>query len=124
MIRRPPRSTRTDTLFPYTTLFRSQRVGGFRRSFPHHRRRVRLWLGGPLDSRGRLCEARRRSGERPARSARAERLGHRPFRGRNSGEGRSEEHTSELQSLMRISYAVFCLKKKTKTKTKQLKTNR
>src|SRR3546814_18705361 len=74
MIRRPPRSTRTDTLFPYTTLFRSCRqsrhllglVRAAGPSRPHHRQR----------------------------------------------DGRSEEHTSELQSLMRISYAVFCLKKK------------
>src|SRR3546814_2699333 len=74
MIRRPPRSTRTDTLFPYTTLFRS-------RGDPHDRHRV---------------------GERGERKSGADR---RP-------EHRSEEHTSELQSLMRISYAVFCLKKK------------
>src|SRR3546814_4294019 len=95
MIRRPPRSTRTDTLFPYTTLFRSDHddtlglgigkegiqavdeVGAVHR------------VAADADA-GRLPEARRR------------RLRHR----------RSEEHTSELQSLMRISYAVFCLKKK------------
>src|SRR3546814_3625101 len=77
MIRRPPRSTLTDTLFPYTTLFRS----------------VRLLLKGQL-----VDEV--------------------PFRGpmlrigRMKENERSEEHTSELQSLMRISYAVFCLKKK------------
>src|SRR3546814_2657438 len=80
MIRRPPRSTRTDTLFPYTTLFRS---GGCERHGPGHR-------GGGGD---------RQSGAR--------------HRGR--APDRSEEHTSELQSLMRISYAVFCLKKKKKT---------
>src|SRR3546814_3580917 len=90
MIRRPPRSTRTDTLFPYTTLFRSRLdraradrvaadtladiIGGDRLGQPDHRR-----LGDAVD----------------------EAVGH-----------RSEEHTSELQSLMRISYAVFCLKKK------------
>src|SRR3546814_4955136 len=95
MTRRPPRSTRTDTLFPYTTLFRSHRA---RR--PHRR---------PLCPPRRRCdggaEARRggRKGETTV-SARAER--------RRSS--RSEEHTSELQSLMRISYAVFCLKKKKK----------
>src|SRR3546814_945786 len=81
MFRRPPRSTRTDTLFPYTTLFRSSlavfddvpacHTWAHPVEFPIHR-------GAPRD-------------------------------------GRSEEHTSELQSLMRISYAVFCLKKKTKT---------
>src|SRR3546814_3482600 len=77
MIRRPPRSTRTDTLFPYTTLFRSR------------------------------CRGRRR--------ARRRRPSHRGRRSR-----RSEEHTSELQSLMRISYAVFCLKKKTTNKDKRI----
>src|SRR3546814_5797403 len=75
MIRRPPRSTRTDTLFPYTTLFRS----------------IVLPPG----------EAQRSSTARPS-----------PAPSRRAGSERSEEHTSELQSLMRISYAVFCLKKK------------
>src|SRR3546814_14029086 len=94
MIRRPPRSTRTDTLFPYTTLFRSKRAGLSRPAAP-----------------GRLADARRHHGVLPACCARSA--------GRVSGRtggtargGRSEEHTSELQSLMRISYAVFCLKKK------------
>src|SRR3546814_2936095 len=85
MIRRPPRSTRTDTLFPYTTLFRSDRNPTPRWRSPAARCRVRH---GP----------RRRS---PWYRA-----------------SRSEEHTSELQSLMRISYAVFCLKK-TKTKSER-----
>src|SRR3546814_4663161 len=77
MIRRPPRSTRTDTLFPYTTLFRS--------------------LYGNLV------------------------LDHRPFLSRRTiRTTRSEEHTSELQSLMRISYAVFCLKKKRNVFIKEL----
>src|SRR3546814_1042168 len=78
MIRRPPRSTRTDTLFPYTTLFRSSRA--------------RATMAGPVRA-----------------------LPRRPF----AEAMRSEEHTSELQSLMRISYAVFCLKKK-KQQNKQL----
>src|SRR3546814_10643671 len=83
MIRRPPRSTRTDTLFPYTTLFRS------------------------LDSKSFISALSRLSGDTifVSRS---------PLR--KAGDdfySRSEEHTSELQSLMRISYAVFCLKKKT-----------
>src|SRR3546814_4093298 len=78
MIRRPPRSTRTDTLFPYTTLFRSRRgLERLRRS-----RALREPRGG--------CRGRR-------------------F---HFGEVRSEDHTSELQALIRISYAVFCLKKK------------
>src|SRR3546814_942586 len=75
MIRRPPRSTRTDTLFPYTTLFRSCREAV----------QLTVEIGRDVDI---LCRVK-------------------------SGGGRSEEHTSELQSLMRISYAVFCLKKKT-----------
>src|SRR3546814_9037453 len=84
MIRRPPRSTRTDTLFPYTTLFRSaaaclQAAGGV--------------IDAGMDHLGIANWSRCRSGWRLRRS---------------------EEHTSELQSLMRISYAVFCLKKKKK----------
>src|SRR3546814_5590871 len=86
MIRRPPRSTRTDTLFPYTTLFRSR---------PCPERRPAPW--------------RRRS--RPSGSDR-ESPGAQAWRSAPSNHFRSEEHTSELQSLMRISYAVFCLKKK------------
>src|SRR3546814_1877041 len=89
MIRRPPRSTRTDTLFPYTTLFRSLRAR------PGHRKRA-----GAM--------ARRRARRQPARVVDR---GHPPA-DVLAAPGRSEEHTSELQSLMRISYAVFCLKKK------------
>src|SRR3546814_4107193 len=146
MIRRPPRSTLTDTRFPYTTLFRSgvhRLVGGIERGvgllaaaegmhavghgdaqglvFPDH------LLGG--DSLGQLGRLGRRrlhpglrqddaelvaaeaadhvGGPRVAQQDLADPLEH----------GRSEEHTSELQSLMRISYAVFCLKKKTKNIT-------
>src|SRR3546814_1237558 len=77
MIRRPPRSTRTDTLFPYTTLFRSHlqqpHPEADQRDVQHHQQHVA---------------------------------------DKEAGHDRSEEHTSELQSLMRISYAVFCLKKK------------
>src|SRR3546814_4844752 len=85
MIRRPPRSTRTDTLFPYTTLFRSilpLEATEFRLEQGAQRMQPRKLAAGLLLPR------------------------------------RSEEHTSELQSLMRISSAVFCLKKKTKTQTK------
>src|SRR3546814_3741109 len=85
MIRRPPRSTRTDTLFPYTTLFRS----------PHHRAGLWRALRAP-DGPGVRVQSGR--GLRDT--------------GLLRGRERSEEHTSELQSLMRISYAVFCLKKK------------
>src|SRR3546814_4292952 len=95
MIRRPPRSTRTDTLFPYTTLFRS----GFRDSAPVPCRHAL----------GHFAAGRPPQG-RPDQSALA------AFSARSSSFGarseRSEEHTSEFQSLMRISYAVFCLKKK------------
>src|SRR3546814_10736387 len=91
MIRRPPRSTRTDTLFPYTTLFRSPVAGTG--DDPVLRR----------DRRENLCQAW--DDDRDA--APRDRQG-------SGGRSRSEEHTSELQSLMRISYAVFCLKKKKK----------
>src|SRR3546814_4161381 len=94
MIRRPPRSTRTDTLFPYTTLFRSPGIG---ERFSTDRR--------ARDRAGR-CEL----GGRGARAGRSRRAGGR--RRAAAADRRSEEHTSELQSLMRISYAVFCLKKK------------
>src|SRR3546814_4279742 len=99
MIRRPPRSTRTDTLFPYTTLFRSR-----------DRRAVRGLSGGHGQRRaqGPRLPDHRRTRSRRTRALRGRR---RLFR--------SEEHTSELQSLMRISYAVFCLKKKTKQRKKQ-----
>src|SRR3546814_5168033 len=108
MIRRPPRSTRTDTLFPYTTLFRSVDV--------EFQREIRLILQASAalvgDVRGkpkcRIDILRQRAGEAD---------GGQPVvvfvvvvdPGRQA---RSEEHTSELQSLMRISYAVICLKKK------------
>src|SRR3546814_11003252 len=96
MIRRPPRSTRTDTLFPYTTLFRSL-AGGDRGRGPAQAAAPRLVRGpGDLVRAGVVLPA-------PERGRRADR-----------DRARSEEHTSELQSLMRISYAVFCLKKKKK----------
>src|SRR3546814_2536450 len=96
MIRRPPRSTRTDTLFPYTTLFRSPGLS------PAFLRVTSLCLGKPAPDV--------RSGANCG-SWRTEALGA-PLEDRPD---RSEEHTSELQSLMRISYAVFCLKKKIHT---------
>src|SRR3546814_1397307 len=99
MIRRPPRSTRTDTLFPYTTLFRSHR-----RALPS---RVRDSRTASSARRGRFRSAL------PARPRRADRQ-RSPEGADHPRPGRSEEHTSELQSLMRISYAVFCLKKKKK----------
>src|SRR3546814_4730926 len=97
MIRRPPRSTRTDTLFPYTTLFRSVQPAA--RGNSRARDASRHQVAGGL---ARDHETVARSQARRRGSCGAE-----------TGMGRSEEHTSELQSLMRISYAVFCLKKKT-----------
>src|SRR3546814_1990914 len=117
MIRRPPRSTRTDTLFPYTTLFRSRKGHALR---PHAQR---LWARGRPDAGGgdRELPERGRVGDDP-RSVQAVYPRSRPDRAgalmrilltHDDGyHARSEEHTSELQSLMRISYAVFCLKKK------------
>src|SRR3546814_7616027 len=107
MIRRPPRSTRTDTLFPYTTLFRS-------------------FLGGAVDTVDIIARVVKPVAHLLPRQAAA--LGSSPGQrlvddlqslsgaaiGSVERDERSEEHTSELQSLMRISYAVFCLKKKKK----------
>src|SRR3546814_2931152 len=102
MIRRPPRSTRPDPLFPNTTLFRS--VRGL------------VWLAqhaeqgsepGPASGTSRLHRARRAAEDRGS-------LGHRISLHVDQDQSRSEEQTSELQSLMRNSYAVFCLKKKNK----------
>src|SRR3546814_6495260 len=105
MIRRPPRSTRTDTLFPYTTLFRSARqpaaMDSLRRVY-----RPRYWS---LDRCVRCSRSELATGVAGARDCNGRFLG---VDHRHGDPHRSEEHTSELQSLMRISYAVFCLKKK------------
>src|SRR3546814_16998838 len=98
MRRRPPRSTRTDTLFPYTTLFRSLHRR-FAVAGATAERAARHLVTHGLVSRNALGRALRQ-----ALSATT-----------SSRASRSEEHTSELQSLMRISYAVFCLKKKKKS---------
>src|SRR3546814_1998330 len=95
MIRRPPRSTRTDTLFPYTTLFRSALHQG------------EAVVDAPAGALGEAGD----DGEAVRLRERLQRPHLRPLR-RLGQIARSEEHTSELQSLMRISYAVFCLKKK------------
>src|SRR3546814_5947314 len=100
MIRRPPRSTRTDTLFPYTTLFRSTSDRNSRLRSPS--RNPVVHQAAPLKisrSQGRSDAVTFEIALKPTASA-----------------GRSEEHTSELQSLMCISYAVFCLKKQTQHK--------
>src|SRR3546814_3955696 len=111
MIRRPPRSTRTDTLFPYTTLFRSAGRADDR-EHPQAAEGDR----GPGGGGARRSERRVRGPARPADRERRQRGA-----ARRRGEARSEEHTSELQSLMRISYAVFCLKKKRQKKRKEAK---
>src|SRR3546814_7425137 len=93
MIRRPTRSTRTYTLFPYTTLFRSDDVAVDEHAL--EAAGVHLLVAGLVEPRGREGDGDRHRLGDPVLPV------------------RSEEHTSELQSLMRISYAVFCLKKKT-----------
>src|SRR3546814_5461318 len=100
MIRRPPRSTRTDTLFPYTTLFRSERVAQAKDSLP-------------AGVQPQLAPLTTGLGEIFMFSVAFE---HPDGKGVKVVDGqRSEEHTSELQSLMRISYAVFCLNNKNKS---------
>src|SRR3546814_15686892 len=106
MIRRPPRSTRTDTLFPYTTLFRSLSAGDFRRVVVIAGTEQRIDAAALLLEAGQMFVLQRFA----ARQADLHRID------LGAVDDRSEEHTSELQSLMRISYAVFCLKKKTKQK--------
>src|SRR3546814_9250235 len=112
MIRRPPRSTRTDTLFPYTTLFRSlaqiekiaKRVGLLELT-----ERVCKWpIGDPNDDDFAFCGL-------PAVPGKPYCPHHVAVAFQPMSSRRSEEHTSELQSLMRTSYAVFCLKKKKTT---------
>src|SRR3546814_2851914 len=104
MIRRPPRSTRTDTLFPYTTLFRS-RCGSIHGREGEKMRKVRDYDAElrALNDKAKALKARK-----------VQQLGELDLR--------SEEHTSELQSLMRISYAVFCLKKKKNKKLQRAQT--
>src|SRR3546814_3165148 len=105
MIRRPPRSTRTDTLFPYTTLFRSIPGGGVEGGLRElDRRDVRHGVGGFDRDHFMIAEG----SEGVSRERNEAGLAG----GFSAGGPRSEEHTSELQSLMRSSYAVFCLNKK------------
>src|SRR3546814_8245673 len=108
MIRRPPRSTRTDTLFPYTTLFRSS-------ALPAELRPRAIFAGSPWVVRsGRRLYQR----ERHMQGAKSSHDDFWPLLFKDRDGSRSEEHTSELQSLMRISYAVFCLKQTKKPKSK------
>src|SRR3546814_5308801 len=110
MRRRPPRSTRTDTRFPYTTLFRSdiaikeQRLSILQNRIRQLDDEFRQGLVGTTQSILVERPSRRGGGQMAGRTS------------SNRMVNRSEEHTSELQSLMRISYAVFCLKKKKHTK--------
>src|SRR3546814_6140480 len=111
MLMRPPRATRTDTLFPYTTPFRSDDGGHI--AYPcgadrpaRRRREDRRPLPRPAVGAGRQLWLVRRKGS-----------------SRHWKSSRSEEHTSELQSLMRISYAVFCLKKQTQRHSQRLTTS-
>src|SRR3546814_3017701 len=110
MIRRPPRSTRTDTLFPYTTLFRSSwDAWGAITKTTNARANAQIWA---LSNAGDATSIVLRYLRKMAHKALDDPDG--------INADRSEEHTSELQSLMRISYAVFCLKKKNnKTTNKQ-----
>src|SRR3546814_6004130 len=108
MLRRPPRSTRTDTLFPYTTLFRSVRCAPnkFHRPVP-------ICCYSPASQND--ATALMSQGDRNSLAAEGASPAQQDDIAALAKGGRSEEHTSELQSLMRISYAVFCLQKKNKT---------
>src|SRR3546814_6253590 len=109
MRRPPPRSTRTDTRFPYTTLFRSEE-GGTIAGDPTKPR----WIVDPIDGTSNFLHGI------PHFAISIAVQEPKPGGGRGEVTQRSEEHTSELQSLMRISYAVFCLKKKTTKITKPI----
>src|SRR3546814_8916261 len=118
MRRRPPRSTRTDTLFPYTTLFRSEALAEYQyrngrymdaRAFSQRRLAAAPATAAVLLLASQIEE---KLGDRVAAARYVQRLrAEFPQSGTIQSGGRSEEHTSELQSLMRISYAVFCLNK-------------
>src|SRR3546814_7057914 len=109
MIRRPPRSTRTDTLFPYTTLFRSLEIS--------EQQRLANWFEAMELGYGDRVSIDDPMASKATRDAVAQLAGrHGILVEEGAPVTRSEEHTSELQSLMRISYAVFCLKKQKKKK--------
>src|SRR3546814_4474530 len=102
MIQRPPRSTRTDTLFPYTTLFRSTKIDN-----PNPLHLLYALQNHPAGYADLIFSNCQRRSQAHGTAVMEEPIGDDAF-----FDTRSEEHTSELQSLMRISYAVFCLKKK------------
>src|SRR3546814_6532832 len=108
MIRRPPRSTRTDTLFPYTTLFRSNPISLLVQ--PAYNRKAAISVSNKIDHTGYYISVGLTDQQGVVLNDNFKHL---------STRVRSEEHTSELQSLMRISYAVFCLKKKTQNIQKE-----
>src|SRR3546814_10835620 len=109
MIRRPPRANRTDTLFPYTTLFRSAALTKFALPFRGGQRGLpACWLSRSGWGLMPCVKSMAPTPTPPLKGKGVDYLENRPA----SSTWRSEEHTSELQSLMRISYAVFCLKKK------------
>src|SRR3546814_4136386 len=109
---RPPCSTRTDTLFPYTTLFRSRHRTPHLRAF--RARGGRAFRSDAAPDRPNRVRSRRRRGTEESGRAEGLRQSVLLWKQEPRATSRSEEHTSELQSLMRISYAVFCLKKKTR----------
>src|SRR3546814_1411802 len=122
MIRRPPSATRTDTLFPYTTLFRSIQCVARGRPARQSQRHCAVAL---IDNRSQSRPAGQ-VGDRPQARVAGCNVAMAVDGGRSRATSlceRSEEHTSELQSLMRISYAVFCLKKKTTVQQKNQKAN-
>src|SRR3546814_7035005 len=125
MIRRPPRSTRTDTLFPYTTLFRSSEAGEpVKIAEDEAQKQQAPGAAEYVPSQPRIerrIAHRKGDGDADHRQkARKDEVGEGEPLPADVQQDRSEEHTSELQSLMRISYAVFCLKKKkTEVSTKQ-----
>src|SRR3546814_5454171 len=114
MIRRPPRSTRTDTLFPYTTLFRSEAKHTADEQREQRPRQAQIDHDSPLYG---IAAAQKhvdhlRGGKRGGTDGQRDSGKTKRAKRKREQQPRSEEHTSELQSLMRISYAVFCLKKK------------
>src|SRR3546814_6343455 len=122
MIRRPPRSTRTDTLFPYTTLFRSNQIGPYARKQPGRLGTQRRGLNLDAFFAKFLHASQNQTHDvrvEPAAQTLVGRHNHDAHGFHVRAFDRSEEHTSELQSLMRISYAVVCLKKKNKNTSSQ-----
>src|SRR3546814_8529416 len=117
IVRRPPRTTLTYTLFPHTTLFRSPARAAAGRLLSRHPR-----TAGAVQATGELSDPGRSDGDAGGTDRSLWRTAR--YDTRPAGGARSEEHTSELQSLMRISYAVFCLKKKKQSNQTKKKTTK